>query len=84
MLTNLENTRHTERINNLGEKYRTNPVYKTRMFIAELKGPYARVIWHYCQERKQLLFIDVYLKSTQDNHDINRIIEALDWHYKNP
>lgn len=81
ILANLENTRNTERISNLGQECRSNPVYKTRMIVTELRSPSARVVWHFCKERNQILFIDIYLKSQQENHDKELIVAELNSYY---
>jgi len=54
------------------------------MVVTELRGPHARVVWHPCDKDKKLLFIDIYLKSAQQNHDVVLIRETLDEYYSNP
>lgn len=78
---NKKETPKTEQIAGLGQKYSAHRVYKTRMHITELKQFAARVVWHLNETRKNFLFIDVYLKSEQTNHETKVIQESLEWYY---
>ncbi|MFA5745850.1 MAG: hypothetical protein WCX73_00860 [Candidatus Pacearchaeota archaeon] len=76
-----ESPKRNERVQ-LGEKYSKFIAIKSRMRISDDKDYSARVIWHLSKERKEILFIDIYLKNHQENHDIELIKKSLDTYYK--
>jgi len=76
-----ESPKRNERIQ-LGERYSKFIVIKSRMRISEDKDFTARVIWHLSKENKEILFIDIYLKNHQENHDILLIRKSLKEYYK--
>lgn len=81
LLANLETTRNTERIP-LGQELGCYGVYKTRIMITNLRDWCGRVIWHPNKTKKEILLIDVYLKSNKhQNHDINLIKDSLNNYY---
>ncbi|MFA4907857.1 MAG: hypothetical protein WC602_06305 [archaeon] len=82
IFANFENTRLTIQISGLGEEYSSKKVFKTHMMITELRSKDARLVWHPCCERRQMLFIDVYLKNMQENHDADLIKRSLDSYYE--
>ena len=75
-----ESPKRNERIK-LGEKYSEYLVIKSRMRISEDRGYSARVIWHLSKIKNEILFIDIYLKNQQSNHDILLIKKSLDSYY---
>lgn len=81
---NKKETPQSEKISGLGQNYAQWAVYKTRMHITELRRYDARAIWHFDEIKNSLLFIDIYLKVNQKNHDASKIKETLDWYYPSP
>jgi hypothetical protein len=75
-----ESPKRNERIK-LGEKYSEYLVIKSRMRISDDRDFTARVIWHLSKLKKEVLFIDIYLKNQQSNHDIFLIKKSLDTYY---
>lgn len=69
----------TERISDLGAGVRL-PIYKVRHFrCASLKGRGSRsgirVIYALNQDENKIIFIEMYSKSTQSNHNRERILK---------
>jgi hypothetical protein len=75
-----ESPKRNERIK-LGEKYSEYLVIKSRMRISDDRDFTARVIWHLSKLKNEVLFIDIYLKNHQSNHDILLIKKSLDTYY---
>ena len=75
-----ESPKRNERIK-LGEKYSEYLVIKSRMRISDDRDFTARVIWHLSKIKNEILFIDIYLKNQQSNHDIFLIKKSLDAYY---
>lgn len=75
--------RGTVRIANLGEVYAKYPVYKVRSFrCVSLRGQGAnsgiRVIYYDDEAADMVTLIQMYHKSTDENHDVQRICQFLD------
>ena len=71
------------RISNLGEKYAKYPVYKLRSFKCAslpMRGANSGIRVIYCDDENcdQVTLIQMYHKSTTENHDIKRIYRYLD------
>ncbi len=75
-----ESPKRNERIK-LGEKYSEYLVIKSRMRISDDRDFTARVIWHLSKLKNEVLFIDIYLKNQQSNHDVILIKKSLDKYY---
>lgn len=75
-----ESLKRNERIK-LGEKYSNYLVIKSRMRISDDKDFTARIIWHLSKVKNEILFIDIYLKNQQSNHDVFLIKKSLDSYY---
>lgn len=75
--------RGTVRIANLGETYAKYPVYKVKSFrCMSLKGQGSksgmRVIFYDDIAADKITLIQIYHKSTTENHDVARILEFLE------
>ncbi len=78
---NKENTRQTEQVSGLGEKFSKFKVYKTRMHVREVRSYLARLIWYVDEERKTIVLLDLYLKNERTNHDVEAIARGLSEYY---
>lgn len=79
----LNEIRGTVRIANLGNRYEKYPVYKVKSFrCTALKGQGSksgiRVIYYDDVVTDEITLIQIYHKSTQENHDTDRILRFLD------
>lgn len=75
--------RGTVRIANLGRKYEKYPVYKVKSFrCVALKGQGSnsgiRVIYYDDIAADEVTLIQIYHKSTQETHNVDRIVQYLD------
>ncbi len=71
----------TEQINGLGKDI-ILPVYKIRMQIKEAQQKNGRVVFLLDHKNKTLVFLDVYLKVHQANHDVNVIKNGCYGYFK--
>jgi hypothetical protein len=51
------------------------------MRVSDDKDFTARIIWHLSKVKNEILFIDIYLKNQQSNHDVFLIKKSLDSYY---
>lgn len=71
------------RIADLGEKYEKYPIYKAKSFRCRAlhgKGSRSgmRIIFHQDKDQDKIFLIQIYHKSTTENHDKTRILQYLD------
>lgn len=75
--------RDTVRVSDIGDKYKQFRIFKVRSFhCKDLKGKGSRsgirIIYHDDADNDIITLIEIYHKSTDENHDKNRIILYLD------
>ncbi|MFH0862429.1 MAG: hypothetical protein V1875_05290 [Candidatus Altiarchaeota archaeon] len=79
VLIERESASCTDKIANLGSEV-SLPVYKIHMHVKQASGKIGRVIFILDKPQKRIVYVDIYTKNKQSNHDSKWIREAYTWY----